>query len=67
VAKLYIILVFIQYTACSGAGADLTISIDLVEYGGETVPALKYKPIQFRDVFVASMPELWWMKAEPSL
>jgi hypothetical protein len=63
VAKLYIILVFIQYTACSGAGAGLTISIDLVELGGEAVPALKYEPIQFGDVFVASMPELWRMKA----
>jgi hypothetical protein len=55
--------VFIQYTACSGVGSGLTISIDLVELGGEAVPALKYEPIPFGDVFVASMPDLWRMKA----
>lgn len=63
VAKLYVAIAFVQYTASSGAGAGITVSIDLVELGGEAVPALKYEPMAFGDAFVASIPELWRMKA----
>ncbi|KAF1841486.1 uncharacterized protein K460DRAFT_408951 [Cucurbitaria berberidis CBS 394.84] len=42
---------FIQYTSVAGAGAGFVISIDLVALGDEAMP------------FVASLPELWRMKA----
>jgi hypothetical protein len=62
-AKLCDILVFIQYTAVAGAGAGLVVSIDLVELGGEAVPGLKYEPVVFGQEFVASLADLWRMKA----
>ena len=56
-------LAFIQYTAVAGAGAGLVVSIDLVELGGEAVPGFKDEPINFGQVFVASLADLWRMKA----
>jgi hypothetical protein len=56
-------LVSVQYTACLGAGADVTIDIDLVELGDEACPALKHEPMAFGEAFVASMPDLWRLKA----
>lgn len=38
----------------AGAGAGLVVSIDPVELGGEAVPGLKYEPVAFGHVFVAS-------------
>jgi hypothetical protein len=53
----------VQYTAVTGIGAGLVVTIDPVELGGEAVPSLKYEPIAFGPVFVASLPDLWRMKA----
>jgi hypothetical protein len=54
---------FVQYTTAAGAGTGLAISIDLVEFGGEAVPGLKCEPVVFGQVFVASLADLWRMKA----
>lgn len=34
-----------------------------MELGGEAIPRFKYEPIAFGHVFVASLPNLWRMKA----
>lgn len=62
-AKSCAVLVFVQFTAVAGAGAGLVVSIDIVELGGEAVPGLKYKPVVFGQVFIASLADLWRMKA----
>ncbi|KAH7402420.1 hypothetical protein BKA66DRAFT_435844 [Pyrenochaeta sp. MPI-SDFR-AT-0127] len=54
---------FIQYSAPAGAGTGIAVSIDLIELGGEVMPGFMYEAIAFGDVFVASLPELWRMKA----
>jgi hypothetical protein len=44
-------------------GAGLAISIDLLDLGGKAIPAFKYEPIAFGQVMVASLTDLWRMKA----
>lgn len=39
------------------------MKIDLIDLGGEAVPNLLWAPIRFGDIYVASMPDLWRMKA----
>lgn len=56
-------VVFVQYIVPAGAGAGIAVSIDLLELGGEAVPSLRHAAVEFHGCFVASLPDLWRMKA----
>lgn len=49
--------------AVCSPGTGVCLKIDLIELGGEAVPNLLRAPVQFGDVYVASMADLWRMKA----
>jgi hypothetical protein len=43
------------------------VSIELLALGDKAVPSLKYEPVVFGQVFVASLADLWRMKARAYL